>query len=87
MLLPALVVVAIGAFAGPAGATAVDCAKPSGHEQQRACVAAANGVHELRRFIQRTRGVYILYIQDFESRFTSVAAVPEASDALQLARR
>ena len=65
-LLPAVAFVVIGALAVPASAAPVDCARPSGHEQVRACAAAAKGVHELRQFIQRTRAVYILYIKDFE---------------------
>ncbi len=64
-LLPTFAFLVTAALATSAGASQVDCAKPSGHEQVRACQAAADGVDSLRQFIQRTRGIYILYIQDF----------------------
>lgn len=49
-----------------ASADPVDCARPaSGTGQVAACRAASQGVDELRRYIQRTRGIHILYIQDF----------------------
>ncbi len=62
--LPALAfVVATYASADP-----VDCARPAvGTGQAQACRAAGHSVDELRRFIQRTQGIYILYIQDFAS--------------------
>lgn len=50
------------AYAGP-----VQCAKTNDLAEQRACAAAAKGVADLRQFIQRTRGIYILSIHDFES--------------------
>ena len=44
----------------------VDCARPAvGTAEAQACRAAAQGVSELRQFIQRTQGIYILYMQDF----------------------
>ena len=86
-LLPAVAFVVIGALAAPASAAPVDCATPGGHEQERACAAAAKGVHELRQFIQRTRAVYNLYIKDFEHAVTSVAAEPDKADAPKLAGR
>ena len=53
--------VATYASAGP-----VDCTKPAiGTGEAQACRAASQSVDELRRFIQRTQGIYILYIQDF----------------------
>lgn len=56
-------VVATYASAGP-----VDCARPAvGTGEAQACRAASQSVDELRRFIQRTHGIYILYIQDFSS--------------------
>lgn len=64
-LLPTFAFLAGAAVATSAAAGEVDCAKPSGHEQVRACQAAKEGVDPLRQFIQRTRGIYILYIQDF----------------------
>ena len=49
-----------------ASADPVDCAKPAiGTGQVQACRAAGQSVDELRQFIQRTRGIYILYMQDF----------------------
>ena len=61
-LLPACAfVVATYASAGP-----VDCARPAiGTGEAQACKAASQGVDQLRQFIQRTQGIYILYIQDF----------------------
>ena len=69
-LLPTFAFVVTAALATSAAARPVDCAQPSGREEVRACQAAAGGVDALRQFIQRTRGIYILYIQDFS------AAVP-----------
>ena len=87
-LLPAVAFVVIGTLTAPTSAAPVDCAKPSGHEEVRACAAAAKGVHELRQFIQRTRAVYVLYIKDFENAVTSVAAAePGKADAPKLAAR
>lgn len=61
--LPALLTVA--AFAMPAGA-AVNCASPAvGTGEVQACRAAAQGVDNLRQFLQRTQRIYILYMQDF----------------------
>lgn len=61
-VLPAFAfVVATYASAGP-----VDCARPSvGTGEVQACRAARQSVDELRRFIQRTQGIYILYMDDF----------------------
>lgn len=53
------------AFA-PMAAHAEDrCANPNGSVEQRACAMAAAGPDTLRRFIQRTRGIYILYYYDY----------------------
>jgi hypothetical protein len=86
-LLPAVAFVVGGALAAPVIAAPVDCAKPSGLEQVRACAAAANGVHELRQFIQRTQGIYTLYIHDFDGMVPSVAAAPDKDDAPKVAMR
>jgi len=49
-----------------ASAKSVDCARPAiGNGEVQACKAAAQSVDDLRRFIQRTQGIYILYMQDF----------------------
>ncbi len=61
----------------PASAAPVDCAKAGLLGDKRACEAAARGAADLRQFVQRTRGVYILSIRDFE------AAVPASSASLQ----
>ena len=66
-LLPTFAFLASAALATSAVAAEVDCTKPSGQEQARACQAAKDGVDSLRQFIQRTRGIYILYIQDFDT--------------------
>ena len=86
-LFSAVAFVVIGGLAAPASAAPVDCLRPSGHEQERACAAAAKGVHELRQFIQRTRSVYILYIKEFEQAVTSVAAERDKADTTKLAGR
>ena len=55
------------AVATYASAEPVDCARPAiGTGQVQACKAADQGVAELRQFIQHTRGIYILYMQDFD---------------------
>ena len=64
-LLPTVAFLVTAALATSASAAQVDCAKPSGHEQVRACEAASSGVDSLRQFIQRTRGIYILTMQEF----------------------
>jgi len=63
-LIPACAfLVATYASAGP-----VDCSRPAiGTGQVQACKAASQGVDDLRRFIQRTNGIYILYMNDFAS--------------------
>ncbi|MFO1303195.1 MAG: hypothetical protein U1F54_05650 [Burkholderiales bacterium] len=61
-----LAFLAAAAVATHAAAGPVDCAKPAlGNGEAQACRAANQGVDDLRRFIQRTQGIYILYIQDF----------------------
>ena len=41
------------------------CANPNGSVEQRACAMAAAGPETLRRFIERTRGLYLLYYYDY----------------------
>jgi hypothetical protein len=65
-LLPACAFAFAATVASQAVAGPVDCARPAiGTGEVQACRAASQGVDDLRRFIQRTRGIYILYIQDF----------------------
>ena len=52
--------------AATANAAPIDCTRTNELGERRACEAAAKGVADLRQFIQRTRGVYILYMRDFE---------------------
>ena len=55
-------------LASYASAAPVDCSRPAlGTGQLQACRAASQSVDDLRRFIQRTQGIYILYMQDFAS--------------------
>jgi hypothetical protein len=63
-LIPACAfLVATYASAGP-----VDCSRPAiGTGEVQACRAASQSVDDLRRFIQRTQGIYILYMNDFAS--------------------
>jgi hypothetical protein len=61
-LLPALALLATTS----ATAAPVDCTRPAqGTGEVQACRAASQSVDDLRRFIQRTQGIYILYIEDF----------------------
>ena len=54
------------AVATYASAGSVDCARPAiGTGEAQACKAAGQSVDELRRFLQRTSRIYILYIEDF----------------------
>jgi len=77
-LLPTVAFLVTAALTASAQAAQVDCTKPSGHEQVRACKAANDGVDSLRQFIQRTRGIYILSIEEFsENPPMKVAKVEE----------
>lgn len=82
-LLPTLAFLMTAALATSAGASPIDCAKPSGHEQVRACRAANDGVAALRQFLQRTRGIYVLSI----TQFGPPAAITVASVDDRTARR
>ena len=65
-LYPTLALLVSATFATYVHAKPVDCARPAvGTGEAQACRAAAQGVSELRQFIQRTQGIHILYIQDF----------------------
>jgi len=56
---------AVVAFA-PMSAHADDrCASPKGSIEERACAMAAAGPDALRRFVERTRGIYGLYYFDY----------------------
>jgi hypothetical protein len=44
------------------------CDNPRGVVEQRACSMAAAGPDALRRFIQRTRGIYQLHYPDYAPR-------------------
>ena len=56
------------AFAPSAAQADYKCAKPNGSIEQRACAMAAAGPEVLRRFIERTRGIYNLYYWDYVQR-------------------
>jgi hypothetical protein len=51
----------------PPAHSAVDCANPQGTGEARACEKAAQGATELRRFIERTQSIYLLYFGDFKA--------------------
>ena len=53
------------AFAPGAAQADYKCDKPNGSIEQRTCAMAAAGPEVLRRFIERTRGIYILYYWDY----------------------
>jgi len=66
--LVATAAIATAAFV-PVTAHADDrCARPSGSVDERACAMAAAGPETLRRFIERTRGIYGLYYFDYVPR-------------------
>lgn len=69
--------VAVSANAAP-----VDCARTTELGEKRACEAAAKGVADLRQFVQRTRGVYILYMRDFERALPPQTASRQAAPVL-----
>jgi hypothetical protein len=61
-----LAIVVTATFSAYVHAKPVDCAKPAiGTGEVQACRAAAQGVSELRQYIQRTQGIHILYMRDF----------------------
>lgn len=64
--------------AATAGAAPVDCARTNDFADKKACAAAAQGVAELRQYIQRTRNVYILYIHDFQPSMPAPTASRDA---------
>jgi hypothetical protein len=41
------------------------CASPSGSIEERACAIAATGPDALRRFVERTQNIYLLYYYDY----------------------
>ena len=53
------------AFAPTAAQASYKCASPSGSIDVRACAMAAAGPDTLRRFVERTRGIYSLYYWDY----------------------
>jgi len=56
---------AVLVLAAPSASADDRCARPNGSIEQRACAMAAAGPETLRRFIERTRGIYQLYYFDF----------------------
>jgi hypothetical protein len=65
---------------------AVDCDAAKGVEQRRACKAAAEGVESLRRFSERTRNIYQIYMQDY-SRAIPPTVTANDVDPTKLAER
>jgi len=57
-----------------AHAAAADCAAPKGIAEQRACEAASQGPESLRRFSERTRNIYHIYVQDYDKAVAPRAA-------------
>jgi hypothetical protein len=60
----ASVLLAALAFA-PVAQAEYKCANPNGSIEQRACAMAAAGPEALRRFVERTRGIYLIYYWDY----------------------
>ena len=61
------------------------CDKPQFGPDAKACAAAAQGSTELRRYVERTRGVYGLYYWDYAQRANAAAAAEPAANAARLA--
>ena len=59
------------------------CDVPRIGGEARACAAAAQGPTELRRFVERTRGIYGFYYWDYAQRNPDLAKAP--SDVANLA--
>ena len=69
LLASAAACLAIAGCAAPAPtrpvATGYRCDNPQGSVDRRACEMAAQGPDALRRFVERTRGIYELYYWDY----------------------
>ena len=61
------------------------CDVPRIGGEARACAAAAQGPTELRRFVERTRGIYGFYYWDYAPHAGPVATVAPAPEAAKLA--
>ena len=58
------------------------CDAPNGMIERRACAKAAEGPQALRRFVERTRGIYGLYYLDYaRSEPTTVAGAASIEQA------
>jgi hypothetical protein len=71
----------------PARAAPVDCAVPRGVDQQRACKAAAEGAESLRRFSERTRSIYQIYVHDYSSAVRPTLAAKDPDRVILAERR
>ena len=69
-------------------AYAVDCANPPGFAERRACEKAAQGIHSLQRYVERTRAVHGLYVYDFKDALSAsdLAQLIEPDKRFELAR-
>ena len=67
-------------------AHAANCANPQGIGEARACEKAAQGAAELRRFVDRTRGIYALSVWDFRASPQPVAYAPPCDDRVASAK-
>jgi hypothetical protein len=61
----AAALVASIAFAPGVAHADYKCTSPNGSVERRACAMAAAGPDVLRRFVERTRGIYDLYYWDY----------------------
>jgi hypothetical protein len=64
-LLAAAAAALLAIVATPPALAAVDCSAPRGIDQQRACKAAEESFDSLRRFSERTRNIYQIYVHDY----------------------
>ncbi len=67
--------VALVALGTTLSANAAKCASPQDFGERAACAAAKEGVDALRQYVNRTRMIHRLRVQDFES------ALPPTSQA------
>jgi hypothetical protein len=77
-LLSAAAAALLAIVAAPPALAAVDCSAPRGIDQQRACKAAEEGVDSLRRFSERTRNIYQIYVHDYTPAIAPRAAKDDA---------
>jgi hypothetical protein len=82
--------IALLAFGTTLSAHAADCVAPKELSEVRACEALVQGVDSLRRFVERTKNIYLLDIRSFDAavqarRIAEAAPNEPAADAVRVA--